>query len=96
MNHKIVDDENLSEKWNAARYETITRGRAKNNGQGTLDNLRRNTVYIGCEFQEMNVFDPADITKESFAQWIVNLKEKKGKIVIDQLLQSKINLFIKN
>jgi len=76
MNHKIVDDENLSEKWNAARYETITRGRAKNNGQGTLDNLRRNTVYIGCEFQEMNVFDPADITKESFAQWIVNLKEK--------------------
>ena len=76
MNNNIVDDETLSDKWNAARYETITRGRAKNNSQGTLDNLRRNTVYIGREFQKIGVYDPAEITKESFTQWIENLKQK--------------------
>ena len=76
MNNNIVDDETLSDKWNAARYETITRGRAKNNSQGTLDNLRRNTVYIGREFQEIGVYDPAEITKESFTLWIENLKQK--------------------
>ena len=76
MNNNIVDDETLSDRWNTARYETITRGRAKNNSQGTLDNLRRNTVDRGREFQEIGVYDPAEITKESFTQWIENLKQK--------------------
>ena len=75
MKHKSDKGDQLSEAWKKARQEAMTRSQAKNNSKGTQDNIRRNSLYLGLEFQRLGVVDPRDISQDDFLRWLDGLKE---------------------
>jgi len=77
MAQKTYSESTLSKAWLDTRHEALTRSKAKNNSKGTYDNIKRNSVYLGNEFQMIGVDDPRMITKEIFSEWIDGLSEGK-------------------
>ena len=65
----------LSEAWRHARTEAMERSQAKNNSKGTQDNLRRNAIYVGQEFERIGINGPHEIKREDFLKWLGGLKE---------------------
>ena len=77
MAEKTYSESDLSKAWLASRHEALTRSKAKNNSEGSYDNIRRNSIYLGNEFQLLGVNNPNEITKENFSEWIDGLRQER-------------------
>ena len=75
MNRKTDKVGQLSRAWKEAREAAMARSQAKNNSQGTQDNIRRNSVYLGLEYQRLGITSPGDITQDDFLRWLDGLRE---------------------
>lgn len=43
---------------------------SENNSKGTQDNLRRNAIYVGQEFERLGINGPHEIRREDFLKWL--------------------------
>ena len=69
MARKIYCEEELNEEWKEAREKAIERGMALGHSKGSQRNDRMLSLYVACEFQDLGVLRPEDITQELFLEW---------------------------
>ena len=69
MARKIYREEELNEEWKEAREKAIERGMALGHSNGSQRNDRMLSLYVACEFQDLGVLRPEDITQELFLEW---------------------------
>ena len=75
MARKSYDESELKTAWRENREATMRRSKSRNNSRGSRDNIRRMTVYVSSDFQQLEVFDPADITEQNFLDWIQGMRD---------------------
>jgi site-specific recombinase XerD len=75
MEKKVDQANQLSDEWKKANQEVMKRSKAKNNSAGTQNNIRKNSIYIGLEFQLLGTNDPAEINQNDFLNWLDGLRQ---------------------
>ena len=74
MARKTYDENELAPKWKEARQKALLRSKAKNNSDGSYNNIKRNSVYLAVDFQSLRVMGPDEITTETFSFWIDGMR----------------------
>ena len=74
MARKTYDEDELAPKWKEARQKALLRSKAKNNSDGSYNNIKRNSVYLAVDFQSLGVMGPDEITTETFSLWIDGMR----------------------
>ena len=54
--------------------KSLLRSKAKNNSDGSYNNIKRNSVYLAVDFQSLGVLGPDEITTETFSLWIDGMR----------------------
>ena len=75
MARKTYDENELAPKWKEARQKAQLRSKAKNNSDGSYNNIKRNSVYLAVDFQSLGVMGPDEITTETFSLWIDGMRK---------------------
>ncbi len=75
MKRKVDQVDKLSYEWKKANEEVMKRSKAKNNSEGTQNNIRKNSIYVGLEFQLLGTNDPAEINQNDFLNWLDGLRQ---------------------
>ncbi len=66
MAKKLYFESELNSAWRAAREKAIQRGRTRGHSKSSGKNDKKLTLYLACEFQDLGIERPEDVTDSEF------------------------------